>query len=300
MMNRSNKTVPTRNGDRDGLTPPLALDQAAMAALGVDAKIGLLATRDPEGLPHVTLITSLNAKDPTRLMFGQFCEGLGKSHLQSDPRAAFMIVNSRGRCWSGTAHWAEKASGGADLDAYNSKPMFRYNAYFGVHTVHYLDLVHYAGNHALPRLRLALGAGALAAARTLRVSDAGSVPALSNWAQRLLRSPRTLKFASWIADNGYPRLSLPLPCTAANSGRLLMSGTPAGASSGPPRPGQQLSVFAINLDMESVLVRGTWRHRGRLLSDLELDYVYNSMPPKQGQVYPRQPLRAISSFIRGA
>ena len=30
---------------------------------------------------------------------------------------------------------------GADFEWYNNIPMFRYNAYFGIHTVHYMDLV---------------------------------------------------------------------------------------------------------------------------------------------------------------
>jgi len=44
-------------------------------AFASDSKVGLLATLDPDGCPHVTLITTLQAKDPTHLTWGQFCEG---------------------------------------------------------------------------------------------------------------------------------------------------------------------------------------------------------------------------------
>ena len=38
-------------------------------------KVGLLATVNPEGMPHVTLISSLMACGPAQLCFGQFTEG---------------------------------------------------------------------------------------------------------------------------------------------------------------------------------------------------------------------------------
>ena len=44
-----------------------------------EAKVGLIATVNPEGLPHITLITALQAKTPTELIWGQFSEGKAKS-----------------------------------------------------------------------------------------------------------------------------------------------------------------------------------------------------------------------------
>ena len=47
--------------------------------------------------------------------------------------------------WRGKARWTGEASSGDDYEMYNRKPMFRYNSYFGIHTVHYLDLVEFSG-----------------------------------------------------------------------------------------------------------------------------------------------------------
>jgi hypothetical protein len=63
------------------------LSQEDMSAFEESAKIGLLATVNPQGLPHVSLITSIQAKSPDQLMFGQFSEGLSKTHVKSNPRA---------------------------------------------------------------------------------------------------------------------------------------------------------------------------------------------------------------------
>ena len=40
--------------------------------------------------------------------------------------------------WCGTADFSHTANSGAEFDAYNNTPLFRYNAYFGIHTVYYL------------------------------------------------------------------------------------------------------------------------------------------------------------------
>jgi len=47
-----------------------ALTDADIAAFAAEAKVALVATVNAEGSPHVTLLTSLRAKDPTHLTFG--------------------------------------------------------------------------------------------------------------------------------------------------------------------------------------------------------------------------------------
>ena len=41
-----------------------------------EMKIGLLATVTPQGLPHVSMLSSLMACSPGGLSFGQFTEGM--------------------------------------------------------------------------------------------------------------------------------------------------------------------------------------------------------------------------------
>jgi len=56
-----------------------------------EAKVGIIATVNPEGLPHITLITSLQAKSVDRLIWGQFCEGLSKQHVKTNPKTGLPI-----------------------------------------------------------------------------------------------------------------------------------------------------------------------------------------------------------------
>jgi hypothetical protein len=48
------------------------------------------------------------------------------------------------------------------------------------------------------------------------------------------------------------------------------------------------------------MCRGSFRRLKRfgraLVAGIDIDYVYNTMPPKQGPVYPPEPLLAVTDF----
>jgi len=54
-----------------------------------DGKVGVLATVDDEGRPHLTLITTMRAPDTGHLTFGQFCEGRGKEYAERNKKPGF-------------------------------------------------------------------------------------------------------------------------------------------------------------------------------------------------------------------
>ena len=57
-------------------------------------KVGLVASVSPEGLPHISLITSIMASSPTQLTLGEFCKGMSKQYIQRNPNIAFLIMTS--------------------------------------------------------------------------------------------------------------------------------------------------------------------------------------------------------------
>jgi hypothetical protein len=61
-----------------------------------------------------------------------------------------------------------------------------------------------------------------------------------------------------------------------------------------------VAVFGLTLDMEDVLIRGIFtgfeKHRGVKLGAVDIDWVYNPMPPKPGQIYPPQEIKAVANF----
>jgi hypothetical protein len=168
--------------------------------------------------------------------------------------------------------------------------MFRYNAYFGIHTVHYLDVVEVEEGGQLGVSRLVAGAALVRGVRMAAVARC-TTPALSPWATKLVSRAATLKFASYVGADRYPCIIPGAAACTAGTGRVVValpSDDPATASV----PEQaDIAVFALDRELHSVLVRGhATDHRslaGSRLSALDIDRVYNSMPPKHGQIYPQ-------------
>lgn len=282
-----------------GVTKRFRFEAADMEAFKAEAKVGLLATVNPDGLPHVTLITSMQAKDPTRLVWGQFSEGASKVHVKQNPRTGFLILSLDRKLWRGKALWTHLETEGEDYEMYNRKPMFRYNAYFGIHTVHFMNLVETCGRETLPLVRIVLASLATKAAKA-GARSAGRDPVLKPWAEGLFNRMDALKFLGYVDDDGFPSLIPLLPCQAAGPRRLAFSPLAYGEETARIKEGTQVAVFALSMQMEDVLVRGAFvgyeRVRLQRLGVIDLEWVYNSMPPVPGQIYPPIELKPVVNF----
>jgi len=262
-------------------------------------KIGILASVNPEGLPHITLITSIRANHETQLTFGEFCRGQSKSYIQKNSQTAFMVLTMDKRMWRGTARWMHLRKEGPEYQSYNDLPMFRYNAYFGINTVHYLDLVSVAGPMALPvssilmaTLKTRFSRGASATGNNKRI--------LTPFAESLFNQFGTLKFISYVGSDGFPVLIPLLQCQAADSRRLVFSQSAYRADLSQVPEGKTVAVFCLSMEMADVLVRGTFngfsRRRGILTGAVDINWVYNSMPPAHGRIYPESPLEPVTEW----
>ena len=264
-----------------------------------EAKVGLIATINPEGLPHVTLITALQAKTPTKLIWGQFSEGMSKEHVKTNPKTGFAIMTMDKSLWRGKALYTHKAAHGEDYEMFNLKPMFRYNAYFGIHTVHYMDLVETYGKESLPLVRIGLGS-VLALAGRSAVRPMLGKRILKPWAEGLFKRLDTIKFISYVGEDSYPVIIPLIGCQAADSTRLAFSPLAYKEELNAINKGSVVAVFGLTMDMEDVLVRGVFtgfeKHRGITLGCVDIDWVYNSMPPKPGQIYPEQEFKPVVNY----
>ncbi|HPI23955.1 MAG TPA: hypothetical protein PLE73_12205, partial [Spirochaetota bacterium] len=70
-----------------------------------DAKVGLIATVSEGELPPITLITALQARSTTELIWGQFSEGMSKRNVRKNPRVGFLIMSLSKELWRGKAVW---------------------------------------------------------------------------------------------------------------------------------------------------------------------------------------------------
>ena len=264
-----------------------------------EMKVGLLATVTPEGLPHVTMLSTVMACGPAQVCFGQFTEGMSKKHILQNPKTGFLVMSLDRNLWRGKATYTHSARNGREYDYYNNVPMFRYNAYFGVHTVYYLDLVEQTGKTSLPMNRIILAALQTMLARMLGGKH-GRTPAINPWTRAFLDKMDNLKFLAYVGPDGYPLIIPAIQAQSLDTQHVLFSTSVYTEELMAIPAGVPLAVFSMALTMEDVLLRGTYqgirRVGGIKAGVVEVDWVYNPMPPVPGQVYPATEIRAVTQF----
>jgi hypothetical protein len=297
--------------------PWKAFSEEEMRAFEPALKIGMLATVNPQGQPHLTLISSLKAGSSTTVTFGQFIEGSSKQHLRQNPNAAFLIMTLDKQLWRGKARWTHAEKSGPDFDWYNNVPMFRYNAYFGIHTVHYLDLIAHTGREELPMNAIVFAAVQTMLARAVAAPRTGGKAlfsaqaltsaqvlatgvALNPWTRALFNKLDNLKFLAYLDPDGFPMIIPIIQAQAWSQNHLLFAaGVYTSELAAIPR-GSTVAVLGLALTMEDVLVRGEYqgiqRRAGIPCASVAVDWVYNPMPPIPGQVYPQTKLETVTRF----
>ena len=263
----------------------------------VPMKVGLLGTVNSEGLPHLTLITTLQPSEPRQVIWGQFTEGFCKRFVRENGKTGFLIMTADRRLWRGKTTFVRVASQGKEFEMYNAAPMFRYNAYFGVHTVYYMDLVEQYGQEVLPTKRIVRAVIKTMLARSLARKRPESV--LNPWTRQLMNRASNLKFLSYVGADGYPVIIPVVQAQALDSARVMFSSSVYEAELAAIPPRATVAVFGMSLDMEDVLMRGELSLRrvgGIKCGVVDVRWVYNSMPPKPQQMYPEVALEAVRSF----
>lgn len=276
-----------------------SLNAEELKAFEPAEKIGIIACVNPDGLPHISMITSIRAIGPTQLTLGEFCRGLSKEYIRKNPRIAFLILTPKRKMWRGKAKWTHLKKDGPEYELYNAMPMFRYNPYFGVNTVHYLDLIETSDAEDLPKLDIARAAVATRVAKGgAKTKMKGRI--LKPYAEKLFNKMDSLKFLAYIDEDGFPLIIPIIQCQAADSRRLVFSPAAYGDELGAITEGASVAVFALTMRMESVLIRGVFlgvsRYRFVRLGVIDIAWIYNSMIPCHGQIYPEVPLRPVVNF----
>jgi hypothetical protein len=262
----------------------------------VELKVGILGTVNPDGLPHLTMVSTLQACSSTQLVWGQFTEGLSKAFIQKNPKAGFLVMTLDKNVWRGKATFTHTEQSGPEYDWYNNLPMFRYNAYFGVHTVYYMDLLEHYGMQPLPMGSIVGAAIKTMIARNIsRGNDDKQV--LNLWTRQLFNKLDNLKFIARIDEDGYPLITPVIQAQARSSEHILFSVSTFGEDLEAIPSSSIVAVFGMSLDMEDVLLRGEFlgiqRVGGVQCGVVEVNWVYNSMPPTPGQIYPEVGLKVL-------
>lgn len=267
--------------------------------LSATMKVGILGTVTPEGLPHLTLITTLMACSPKEMVWGQFMEGISKQHIKQNPKTGFMVMSLDRNLWRGCADFDHSAKEGPDYDFYNNTPLFRYNAYFGVHTVHYMNLIAQGGKHPLPMNKIIVAAIKTMIAKFFTAKQE-KVKVLNDWSKAFYDKIDNLKFLGYIGADGYPVVIPLIQAQSLDREHLIFSFGAYGDELAQIPAFTSVAVFGMALSMEDVLVRGTYQGTKRVAGIkcgvVQLDYAYNPMPPVPMRIYPETPIEAVTEF----
>ena len=210
-----------------------------------------------------------------------------------------MIMSLDKMLWRGKARWTGTAKTGEDFEWFNNVPMFRYNAYFGIHTVHYMDLIGQTGGAPLPMNAIILAAIKTMLARTLaptRGDEAAAQPLDAGLVQQA-GQPQVpgLHRYGWLPLHhpGHPGPG-GRPARADLLDRRLHRGTgrhpqgqPGGRAGHGPDDGRCAGARRV---------RGHPPPGGALTGSVKVDWVYNPMPPIAGQIYPPVELKPVVEF----
>ncbi len=201
--------------------------------------------------------------------------------------------------WRGKATFTHTAQGGPEFERYNNQPMFRYNAYFGIHTVYYMDLVEHAGCQPLPMNAVVGAAIRTLLARTIGGPRRGKA-VLNGWTRGLLNKLDNLKFIAYVGSDGYPVIVPAIQAQASDREHVIFALGAYGDELRAMPPGATVAVFGMALSMEDVLMRGEYQGIRRIAGIpcgvVAVNWVYNPMPPVPGQIYPEVPLQPVTVF----
>lgn len=262
-----------------------------------DSKIGLVVTEDVEGYPHITFISSLQSLGEDQMTFGKFSEGLSKKHIAERPEIGFLALNGDMNFLRGNAVFTHTANTGEEFDNYNAKPMFRYNTYFGFNTIYYMNLENITPLEKLNMGKIVIGAILTRIAAPVHAKSKNQ--ALTIIGKGLFAKLDGLKFLAYFDENMKIKIIPVIQASPAGTDRIAFSLTPFGKEIKQIPAGCKAAILAVNLKMESVLVKGIYRGISGLpgVGTLEIEKVYNSMPPKNEYIYPKKErMEAVTEF----
>ncbi len=273
--------------------------KADMKAFEPENKVGLIATVSPEGFPHITLISTILAKDEGQITWGQFSEGNSKTNVRHNPMTGFLIMTMDKQIWRGKAKWKGSLKEGEDYEKFNKLSMWRYNTYMGIHTVHFMNLIETTVKSPLPLVKIILSSLLTKIGKKLAATSTNRI-VMNYWTKNLFNRMDTLKFLSFIGKDGFPVIIPLLQCQAADSTRLVFNTVPYKDELSRLETGSDIAIFGMTLQMEDVLVRGKFsgfkKYNGIILGAVDINWVYNSMTPKAGQIYPEVKQEKVINF----
>lgn len=274
------------------------LSEKAIKFTQPDIMMKMIATVDPRGWPHVTVITSNRAIKKDELVWGQFTDGLSKKYVEEiNPKQGvlFMSAEMPFSILQIKMKFTHSTTEGPDIEYFNNSKLMRYMTYARVYKGYYNQIVAATQVRTLPLLKLAggilksiIGRGA---AKTKIKQKALNIVGYNIF--RGLVSPKFLAYID--PEDGYPIIIPTIQATAADHNRLVFPVNILISDIMKIPVGTRVAMLGMNMDLASQLVNGTYtgieKFRGIKMGVIDIEEIYNSVPPIPGVYYPELDVR---------
>ena len=271
--------------------------EEAIKISNLEIAVKLITTIDPRGWPHTSLIAFTRAKSPEEVVWGQFTEGVTKKYVFDNPKQGmlFMTAEMPFKFVQAKVKFIDTMLGGEDCEYFSRLPMLRYATYFNVWRAFYNEVI------SVSNVR-GLGLGGILKGILVNLLGKGGAKErnveikLQKFGFDLINGPINPKFISYIdPTDGYP---ITIPCfqtRAPDPSKIIFTLSQFKDDLIQIPEGSKVAVYALNMELENQLVNGTFigfqKYRGIQYGIIEIDEIYNSMPPFPGTIYPELKVR---------
>lgn len=268
------------------------LSEQAVEFTQPDIMLKLIATVDPRGWPHLTIITSNKAISKDKVVWGRFSDGLSKKYVLDNSKHGIIYMTGEMpfKILQLKVDYSHTADEGENIDSFNKSPLMRYMTYMRVYKVYYNNVV-----AASPVRKMGLGGIAMGIIKAIIAKGGAKTnleeKRLNPMGYNIFKGPINPKFIAYVDPaDGYPII---IPCvqlTVADHNRLIFSPSALKSDLEAIPVGDNVAVLGMTLSLANQLVNGTFigfkKFRGVKLGVIEIEEIYNSAPPIMGKIYP--------------
>ncbi len=258
----------------------------------------LIATIDPRGWPHITVITSNCARSKKLVVWGEMLKGTSKENVLKNPKQGlfYMTAGMPFKFIQAKVKFSHTKTEGEDIEYFNKSEFMRYFTYINIYKAYYNDVVAVTPIRNLPLGGIVKGilkdiigkGGAKTGLEEKRLNVIG---------YKLFTAPIAVRAIAYIdPSDGYPIIIPCIQLQAADHNRLVFPvGSVLKEDLLQVPVESKVAVLGANFDMASQIVKGTYagvkKFRGIKFGVIDIEEIYNSCPPLPGLYYPKLTVR---------
>ncbi len=250
-----------------------------------------VSTIDEEGYPHITFITSNVAISAKRIKWGEFTRGRSKGHVVKRPQQGIIYMNVAPpfKFLQAKVKLESWSLEGSDAEDFNKMMLFRYNTYMRVYRVFFNDLVAARPLRSIPLMGIVKG---VIQNKLKSYAKTGMPePRLEKVGTSVFNGALNPKFLSYIDTDGYPVIIPVFQARAVEGKTIAVPYTQFKTDLNAIPEGSKVSVFAMNFESINQMIKGTVKIKDSWGLAIDIEKIYNSMPPKTGYLYPKKEIK---------